>query len=93
MNFVRFLVAILLWAPALAGAIPSVQPGQADAPVNLAPLMAMDVMPAREVPDPDTASALPLRPSAAKREPQLDVDAGQRVVGRFVLQGQRELEQ
>jgi GGDEF domain-containing protein len=92
-NFARFLVAVFLAAPALAAAIPSVQPGQAEAPVNLAPLMAMDVMPAREILDPDAVWALPLRPPAAPREPQWDVDAGQRVVGRVILQGRRELEQ
>ena len=93
MNFVRFLVALLLAVPAWGWAVPSVQPGQADAHVNLAPLMAMDVMPAREALDPDTAWALPLRPPAVSRAPQWDVDAGQRVVGRVVLQGRRELEQ
>ncbi len=93
MIFARFLGAILLAAPALVGAIPSVQPGQADAPVNLAPLMAMDAMPAREVPNPDAMWALPVRAQGTPREPQWDVDAGGRVVGRVVLQGTRELEQ
>jgi GGDEF domain-containing protein len=89
----RVLVAVLLAAPWFAGAVPSVQLGRTDTVVNLAPQMALDVLPAQGLPDPDGWWGLPVRPGAQKREPQLDVDAGERVVGRIVLQTNRELEQ
>jgi len=90
----RFLAGVLLAVPCLAAAaIPSVQLARTDSVANLAPQMALDVLPARDVPDPDAWWALPVRPQAQPREPQLEVDAGQRVVGRVVLQASRELEQ
>jgi GGDEF domain-containing protein len=92
--FARFFIGLLLAAPCVAAAaIPSVQLARTDSVVNLAPQMARDVLPVRDVPDPDALWALPAPPSTQPREPQWDVDVGQRVVGRVVLQASRELEQ
>ena len=94
MIFARFLLPILLAAPCLAGAaIPPVQLAPGDTVVNLAPHMALDILPAREAPDPDALWARPVRALAQPREPQLEVDVGQRVVGRVVLLTGRELEE
>jgi len=91
---VRFLVGVLLAALCLAAnAIPSVQLKRTDSVVNLAPQMALDVLPAQGLPDPDGWWGLPVRPSAQPGEPQWDVNAGDRVVGRVVLRATGELEQ
>jgi GGDEF domain-containing protein len=91
----RFLLAVLLAAPYLAAAqaIPSVQLARTDSVVNLAPKMALDVLAAQGAPDADALWALPVRAAAGRREPYWDVDPGQRVVGRAVLQAGSELEQ
>lgn len=83
----------MLAAPCLAVAIPSVQLTHGGPVVNLAPQMALDVVPARDAPDPDAMWALPARPSTQPGEPQLEVETGQRVVGRVALQASPELEQ
>jgi GGDEF domain-containing protein len=89
----RFLAGVVMAAPCLAMGIPTVQLTGTGAVVNLAPQMAVDVLPARDTPDPNAWWALPERPPSQPREPQWEVDVGQRVVGRVVLQGSRELEQ
>ncbi len=89
----RFFIGVLLAVPGLAAAVPSVQLARTDSVVNLAPQMAQDILPVQEVPDPDALWALPVRPPAQPREPQWEVDVGQRAVGRIVLQASRELEE
>lgn len=94
LSIARFLVGVLLAALcAAAAAVPSIQPAPVDAVVNLVPHMALDVRPVNEVPQPDVLWALPVQPPARARDPQWEVDVGQRVVGRVVLQASRELEQ
>jgi GGDEF domain-containing protein len=91
----RILFAALLALPCLAAAqaVPSVQLARSDAVLNLAPRMALDVLPARDAPDPDALWGLPARAPGGPREPYWEVDPGQRVVGRVVLQASGELEQ
>lgn len=94
MIIARFLVGLLLAAPLLAAAaVPSVQLMRTDTILNLAPQMALDVLPAQDVVHPDTLWARPLNPSNQAREAHWEVQPGQRVVGRIVIQGNRELEQ
>jgi GGDEF domain-containing protein len=90
----RCLLGVLLAATCvMAGAVPTVQPGRHDAALNLVPHMALDVMGVQEAPRPDALWALPAQPVTQPRDPQWEVDVGQRVVGRVVLQGGREPEQ
>jgi GGDEF domain-containing protein len=90
----RFLIGVLLAAVSFAAAaVPTVQPGPADSVLNLVPHMALDVMGLQEIPEPDALWALPVRPGVQPRDPQWEVEAGQRVVGRVVLRASRELEQ
>ncbi|MBI5276281.1 MAG: hypothetical protein HY854_07450 [Burkholderiales bacterium] len=91
----RFLVGVLLAVPCLmaAAAVPLLQLKPTDTVVNLAPLMVQDVLPARDMPGPDALWALPVRASTTPREPHMEVDPGQLVVGRLVLQAGSELRQ
>ena len=94
MSIVRFLVGVLLAVPcAAAAAVPSVQLARTDSVVNLVPHMALDVVPVREIPQPDALWALPVQPPVPPRDPQWGVDVGQRVVGRVVLRASRDPEQ
>src|SRR5512133_4299163 len=75
----RFLTGILLAALcSAAAALPSVQLTGGASAVNLAPQMAVDVLPVQGGTDPDALWALPERPSATSGAQQWQVDAGQR---------------
>lgn len=94
LSIVRFLIGVLLVAPCVAAAaVPSLRLGHPDSVVNLVPHMALDVMGVQEAPQPDALWALPVQTGVQPRDPQWEVDVGQRVVGRVVLQASRELEQ
>jgi GGDEF domain-containing protein len=100
----RFLLGFLLAAPCLAAQplpvlqappaqVPTVHVLGEDAVTNLAPQMVLDALPAGDAVQPDGLWARPVRASPHLRAEQLDVDSGQRVVGRIVVRGGRELQQ
>jgi GGDEF domain-containing protein len=92
----RVLVGVLLALSCLSAkaAVPLLQLKPADTVVNLAPLMAQDILPAHDAPAADALWALPVRSAKpSPGEPHLDVEPGQRVVGRIVLQATAELRQ
>ena len=89
----RFFVGVLLLAAkcALAAGIPTVDVPRSEAVINLAPLMALDIAPLGEAPDPDALWGGSVKP-VAQPPKQWDVDTGQRTVGRAMLRTGREVE-